>query len=33
VLRPAGLIPERRRQLELQGADNEESEHVLSVRG
>jgi branched-chain amino acid transport system permease protein len=33
VLRPAGLIPERRRQLELEGAENEESEHVLSVRG
>jgi branched-chain amino acid transport system permease protein len=33
VLRPAGLIPERRRQLELQGAENEEPEHVLSVRG
>jgi branched-chain amino acid transport system permease protein len=33
VLRPAGLIPERRRQLELSGADGEDADQVLTVRG
>jgi len=33
VLRPAGLIPERRRQLELTGADGDGDDPVLTVRG
>jgi hypothetical protein len=33
VLRPAGLIPERRRRLELSGADGDDGDTVLSVRG
>ena len=34
VLRPAGLIPERRRALELAGADGEDADaSVISVRG
>jgi branched-chain amino acid transport system permease protein len=33
VLRPAGLIPERRRALELSGADGEGDDSIVSVRG
>jgi branched-chain amino acid transport system permease protein len=33
VLRPAGLIPERRRALELSGADHEGDDSIVTVRG